>query len=43
MLGNNKTSLTLIKDPKSENQTKYIDVMYYNIRRLIDKGELLVE
>lgn len=28
---NNKTSFTLTKDPKSQNRTKYIDVIYYHI------------
>ena len=28
MLGNNETSLTLIRDPKSQNQTKHIDDMH---------------
>ena len=43
MLDNNKTSLTLIRDSKSENQTKHIDVIYHYIRGLGKDGELPIE
>lgn len=40
MLSNNKKSYILIKDPKSQNYTKYIDVMHYYIWKLVDKKKL---
>ena len=43
MLGDNETSLTLIKDPESQNYTKYIDVMYLHVRELMENGELGIE
>ena len=43
MLGNNETSLTLIKDPESQNQMKYINVMYYHIHGLVEDGELAIK
>lgn len=36
MLGNNKTSLTLTKNFRSQNHTKHIDIIYYHIHELID-------
>ena len=36
MLGDNKTSLTLTKNPNSSNRTKHIDVMYYDIEELVE-------
>lgn len=43
ILENNKTSLTLTKDFESQNQTKYIDVIHYHIRELVEQKELLVK
>lgn len=43
MLKNNKTSLTLIKDFKNQNQIKHFDGIYYYIRKLVKKRELLVK
>lgn len=43
MLSDNKISLTLTKNSKSQNQTKYIDVMYHYIHRLINDEELAIE
>ena len=43
MLGDNETSLTLTKDPKSQNRTKQIDVMHHYMRSLVKDGELAVE
>lgn len=40
MLGDNKTSLTLTKDPESQNRTKQIDFMHHHIRGLVEEGEL---
>lgn len=40
MLGDNKTSFTLTKDPESQNYKKYIDVMYHYVRRLVEDREL---
>ena len=43
MLSDNKTSLTLTKDPKSQNQIKYIDVIYHHLRGLVEDRELTIE
>lgn len=40
MLGDNETSLTLAKDPESQNRSKHIDVMHHHIRGLVEEGEL---
>lgn len=40
MLGDNKISLILIKNPESQNYTKYIDVIHHHIWGLVDNGEL---
>ena len=42
-LGNKKTSLTLIKNPESLNQTKYIDVIHHHVCGLVDNRELGIE
>lgn len=42
MLSNNKTSLTLAKNSKSQNQTKHINVMYYYIYKLIKDKKLAI-
>lgn len=38
-----KKSLILTNNPKNQNQTKHIDVIYYYIRELVEKKELLVK
>ena len=43
MLGDNETSLTLTKDPESQNRTKHIDVMHHHVRELVENGELGIE
>lgn len=43
MLGDNETSLTLTKDPESQNRIKHIDVMHHHVRSLVEGGELAVE
>lgn len=43
ILGDNKMSLTLIKDPESWNQTKYINMMYHYIQGLVEDRELGIE
>ena len=43
IFGNNKISLTLIKNLKSQNQTKYINVMYFHICRLVKDRKLAIE
>ena len=40
MLDNNETSFTLTKNPKSQNRTKHINVIYHHIQRLVKDGEL---
>lgn len=42
MLRDNEISLTLTKDPKSQNQIKHINIIYYYIQRLVDDGELAI-
>lgn len=43
MLGDNETSLTLTRDPESQNRTKHIDVMHHHVRGLVEDGELAIE
>lgn len=43
MLGDNETSLTMTKDPESQNRTKHIDVMHHHVRGLVEDGELAIE
>ena len=43
MLGNNETSLTLTRNPKSQNQIKHIDVMHYHVKRLVEDEELTID
>ena len=43
MLGNNKTSITLTKNPESQNCTKHIEVIHHHVRRLVEGGELGIE
>lgn len=40
IVGDNKTSLGLMKDPESQNRTKHIDVIHYYVRELVDNKEL---
>lgn len=40
MLGENEISLTLIRDPKSRNWTKYIDVIHQYIFGLVEDRKL---
>lgn len=39
MLRDNKTSLTLTKNPESQNWTKYINIMHYHIQKLVKDKE----
>lgn len=43
MLGDNETSLTLTRDPESQNWTKHIDVMHYYVRGLVEDRELTID
>ena len=43
ILGDNKTSLTLAKDPESQNCTNHIDIIHHNIQRLVHDEELRIE
>ena len=43
MLGDNETSLTLTRDPESQNRTKHIDVIHHHVRGLVEDGELAIE
>ena len=43
MLGDNKMSLTLMRDPESQNRMKHIDIMYHYVRGLVEDGEILIE
>ncbi len=43
ILSDNEISFTLIKDPKSQNRIKHIDMKHYHVRRLVDKRELGIE
>lgn len=43
MLRDIEISFTLIKDPESQNCTKYIDVIYYHIWKLVDDGKLKIK
>ena len=43
MLGENETSLTLTRDPKSQNHTQHIDVLHHHIRELMENGELAIQ
>lgn len=39
---NNKKSINLIKNPKSQNRTKHINVIYHHMRRLIKDKDLVI-
>lgn len=43
MLGDIEISLTLTKDPESQNCTEHINVMHYHVQELIEDGELEIE
>lgn len=43
ILGDNKISLTLVKDFKNQNQIKYINVIYYYMRKLVKDSKQSVE
>lgn len=43
ILGDNEINFTLTKNPESQNQTKYINVIYHHIRGLVEDGELEIE
>lgn len=43
ILEDNKISLILSQDPKSQNYIKYINMIYHNIWELMDDGELEIE
>lgn len=43
MLRDNQISLTLTKNLKNQNYTKYIDVIHYYIQGFIDDKELKLE
>lgn len=43
MLGDNEMSITLIKDPKSQNRIKNTDVIYHYVQELVKKEELGIE
>lgn len=42
MLGNNKISSILTKNPESQNKIKHIEVIYYHVKEFIKEGELAV-
>ena len=42
MFDDSKTSLTLIKDQKCQNQIKHIDIIYYHIYRIEENLELAI-
>lgn len=43
MQRDNKTSITLTKNPENQDQTKHIDIIYHYIRGLVKKGELSIK
>lgn len=43
MLKDNKTRLSLIKDLKNQNCSKYINVIYYHIQGMLENRELGIE
>lgn len=43
MLGDNKTSLILTSEPKTQNQMKHIDVMHQHVYGLVENRELVIE
>lgn len=43
ILDDNKTTLTLTKDPKSQNYIKYIDVIHHYVQKLVENRKLGME
>ena len=43
MLGDNQEALALIKNIYLNKRSKYVDIYYYFIRDLVEKGELKVD
>lgn len=43
MLKGNEMSLTLTKNPESQNCIKYIDVIHYSVQGLVEDRELWIE
>ena len=43
MLRDIKTILTLTKDPEYQNYIKYIDIIYYHIRKFVKDGKLKIK
>lgn len=43
MLKDNKTSLTLTRDPESQNRTKHIDVIHHHVQGLMKDGKLIID
>lgn len=41
--GNNKMSIALTMNAKSQRRTKHIDVQYHYIHKLVDKGEFTIK
>lgn len=42
MFGNNEISLTRTRDLESQNQTEYINIIHYYLRRLVEDGKLAI-
>lgn len=40
IFGDNKISLTITKNSENQNCIKHINVIYYYIQKLVEKGEL---
>ena len=40
MLSDNKTSLTLIRDPESQNYIKHINVIHHHVQEFVENREL---
>lgn len=43
LYGDNKVNIALIKNVESQHQTKYINVQYYYIKKLVNKKELTIK
>ena len=43
ILGDNETSLTLTRDPESQNCTKHINVIYHYVQELVENGKLTIK
>ena len=42
MLGDNETSFTLMREPKSQNQTKHTNVIHHHVRGLVEDREMAI-